>query len=83
MRYNGLSSSNSNLLPINSLKQYFLEDDRVTHMDLELEVDFQTETLSGCVVLSVEKIKTEESTLVSSTKSMHFSLKFPFILLWG
>ncbi len=33
-------------------------------MTLELEVDFKTETLSGSVVLSVEKVNPEASVLV-------------------
>lgn len=41
---------------------------KVTHMDLEWDVDFQTKTIAGQVTLSVEKVNTEASSLV------HFSI---------
>jgi hypothetical protein len=34
-------------------------------MDLELDINFDTKTLSGHVVLSVEKVNGEANTLVS------------------
>lgn len=38
----------------------------MSHMELELEVDFETKILSGQVILSVERLNGEASVLVSS-----------------
>ena len=49
--------------------QYFVklitDEVKVTHMDLELDVNFADQTLSGQVVLSVEKVNLDAKVLVS------------------
>lgn len=42
-----------------------IDEIKVTHMALDLEVNFDDKTLSGCVVLSVEKVNHASSCLVS------------------
>lgn len=49
------------------LEMHFVTDEvRVTHMAIELEVSFENKTLSGCVILSLEKVNLGSSILVSS-----------------
>jgi hypothetical protein len=42
-----------------------IDEVKVTHMNLELEINFDTKILSGHVVLSVEKVNAEANSLVS------------------
>lgn len=43
-----------------------IDEVRVTHMAIELEVSFENKTLSGFVTLSVEKVNHGTNVLVSS-----------------
>lgn len=45
-----------------------IDEVRVTHMALELEVSFDEKTLSGCVILSLEKVNPGANVLVSFYK---------------
>lgn len=47
---------------------------KVTHMDLELDIDFDTKTLSGHVVLSVEKVNAEANTLILDSRDLTVSM---------
>jgi len=42
-----------------------LDEVKVTHMDLELEISFEKKTLSGSVTLAVERVNTDAKVLVS------------------
>ncbi len=53
------------LIIINVFFTLNVDDVKVTHMDLELDISFDTKILSGHVVLSVEKVNAEANSLVS------------------
>ncbi len=44
-----------------------LDEVKVTHMDLELEISFEKKTLSGSVTLAVERISNDTKVLVSNS----------------
>ncbi|XP_046441582.1 leukotriene A-4 hydrolase-like isoform X2 [Daphnia pulex] len=47
---------------------------KVTHMDLELEINFDTKILSGHVVLSVEKVNAEANSLILDSRDLTVSM---------
>jgi len=49
------------------------DDVKVTHMDLELDVNFQSQTLSGHVILSVEKVNADAKVLILDSRDINIT----------
>ena len=57
-----------------------IDEVKVTHMDLELDISFEKKTLSGSVTLTVERVNNDAKVLVSTNDPIQYFLPVNYLI---